>query len=154
MRDRKRERALSSSLRWHCGGGFCSGSVLVWIGYREFGFLWVCWIFVCFGLYFWFWVCYGVFSIANGFVGFVGGQWSTVLGFVDVVALLVVDGFVGFASGWWLLGLWVLLVIGGQASMVAGFVGFAVLQFFILIGIREREERRLRGGMRERTECM
>ena len=34
------------------GGGFCSGSVLVWIGDREFGFLWVCWIFVGFGLCF------------------------------------------------------------------------------------------------------
>ena len=45
---------LSSSLRWHCGGGFCSGLVLVWIGDREFGFLWMCWIFVGFGLCFWF----------------------------------------------------------------------------------------------------
>ena len=44
---------LSSSLQWRCGGGFCSGSVLVWIGDREFGFLWVCWIFVGFGLCFW-----------------------------------------------------------------------------------------------------
>ena len=43
---------LSSSLQWRCGGGFCSGSVLVWIGDREFGFLWVCWIFVGFGLCF------------------------------------------------------------------------------------------------------
>ena len=41
----------------------------------------------------------------------VGG--SGFLGFVDVVALLVVDGFVGFAGGWWLLGLWVLLMVGG-----------------------------------------
>ena len=32
---------LSSSLRWHCGGGVCSGLVLVWIGDRKFGFLWV-----------------------------------------------------------------------------------------------------------------
>ena len=43
---------LSSSLQWRCGGGFCSGLVLVWIGDREFGFLWVCWIFVGFGLCF------------------------------------------------------------------------------------------------------
>ena len=43
---------LSSSLRWHCGGGFCSGSVLVWIGDIEFDFLWVCGIFVGFGLCF------------------------------------------------------------------------------------------------------
>ena len=82
----------------------------------------------------------------------VGG--SGFLGFVDVVALLVVDGFVGFSGGWWLLGLWVLLMVGGQASMVAGFVGSTILQFFILLGIGEREERRLRGGMRKRTECM
>ena len=39
-------------------------------------------------------------------VGFVADGF---VGFVDVVALLVVDGFVGFAGGWWLQGLWVLL---------------------------------------------
>lgn len=44
---------LSSSLRWRCGGGFSSGSVLAGIGDREFGFLWVYWIFVGFGLCFW-----------------------------------------------------------------------------------------------------
>ena len=43
---------LSSSLQWCYCGGFCSGSVLVWIGDGEFGFLWVCWIFVGFGLCF------------------------------------------------------------------------------------------------------
>ena len=91
------------------------------------------------------------------------------VGFVDVVALLVVDGFVGFTGGQLSQGLWVLLVPGsqwlvvagfcgfcwvdGQVSVVAGFVGF-VLQFFLLLEIREREERRLRRGVRERTECM
>ena len=82
----------------------------------------------------------------------VGG--SGFVSFVYTIALLVVDGFVGFAGGWWLLGLWVLLMVGGQASMVAGFVGSTILQFFILLGIREREERRIRGGMRKRTESM
>ena len=91
------------------------------------------------------------------------------VGFVVVVALLVVDGFVGFTSGQWSQGLWVLLVprsrwlavagfcgfcwVDGQVSVVAGFVGF-VLQFFLLLEIREREERRLKRGVRERTECM
>ena len=46
------------------------------------------------------------------------------MGFVDVVALLVVEGLLGFACGRWSQGLWVLL---GQ---VVGFVGF-VLQFFL-----------------------
>ena len=66
-------------MQWRCGGGFCSGSVLVWIGDREFGFWWVSWIFVGFGLCFWFWVCFGVVGIADGFVGFVGGRWFWVL---------------------------------------------------------------------------
>ena len=71
---------LSSFLRWRCGGGFCSGSVLVWIGDREFGFLWVCWISVSFGLCFWFWVYCWVVGIVSGFVAFVGGWWSADLG--------------------------------------------------------------------------
>ena len=60
--------------------------------------------------------------------------------------------------------LWVLLVVGGhrfcgfcwvdgQASVVAGFVG-SILQFLLLLGIKEREERRLKRGVRERIECM
>ena len=53
----------------------CDGVVVVGfvVGQFWFGlvienliFLWVCWIFVGFGLYFWFWVCCGV----------VGGGWS------------------------------------------------------------------------------
>ena len=66
---------LSSSLQWCCGGGFCSVLVLVWIDDREFGFLWVCWIFVGFGLCFRFWVCCGMVGIVDGFVDFVGGRW-------------------------------------------------------------------------------
>ena len=101
-----------------------------------------------------------VLLVANDF-GFVG--------FVDVVALLVVDDFVGFTGGQWSQGLWVLLVPGsrwlvvagfcgfcwvdGQVSVVAGFVGF-VLQFFLLLRIRVRKERRLKRGVRERTEGM
>ena len=46
-------------------------------------------------------------SIADGFVSFVGARCSVLggsgfVGFVDVVALLVVDGFVGFAGDRWL----------------------------------------------------
>ena len=37
--------------------------------------------------------------------------------------------------------------------MVVGFVGF-VLQFFVLLRIRERKEGRLKRGVRERTEGM
>ena len=37
--------------------------------------------------------------------------------------------------------------------MVVGFVGF-VLQFFLLLRIREMKERRLKRGVRERTEGM
>ena len=37
--------------------------------------------------------------------------------------------------------------------MVIGFVGF-VLRFFLLLRIRERKERRLKRGVRERTEGM
>ena len=55
--------------------------------------------------------------------------------------VLKVPGFHGFCT------------IVGQASLVAGFVG-SVLQFFLLLGIREREERRLRRRVREKTECM
>ena len=54
---------------------------------------------------------------------------SGFVGFVDAVALLVVDGFVGFAGGRWLVVasfLWVLL------SRVVGFMG-SVLQFFLLL---------------------
>ena len=73
---------LSSSLRWRCGGGFCNGSFLVWI--ENLVFLWVCWIFVGFGLCFW--------------SGFVVG-WSVLL--TGLWVLLVV-------GGWWSLALWVL----------------------------------------------
>ena len=38
---------------------------------------------------FWFvfliWVCCGVVGIANGFVGFVGGRWVVIAGFVGSV---------------------------------------------------------------------
>ena len=57
----------------------------------------------------------------------VGG--SGFVGFVNAVALLVVDGFVGFAGGRWLVVtslLWVLL------SRVVGFMG-SILQFFLLL---------------------
>ena len=90
--------------------GFVVGRVWFGLVIENLVFLWVCWIFVCFGLYFWFWVCYGVFSIANGFVGFVGGQWSAVLGsWVLLMSLLC----------WWLMVLWDFLVVGG--CWVCGF---------------------------------
>ena len=108
-------------------------SILVWIGDRDFfyffffygcvGFLWVLvcvsssgfvlgWSVLLMGLW--------VLSVVGGF-GFVG--------FVDAVALLVVDGFVGFAGDRWLVVagfLWVFL------DRVASFVGY-VLQFFLLL---------------------
>ena len=115
---------LSSSLQWRCGGGFCSGSVLVWIGDREFGFLWVCWIFVGFGLCFQFWVFCGwlvlVLLMGLWVLLVVGG--SRFVSFVDVVALLVVDGSLGFAGGRWSQGLWVLLVVSGW--WLLAFCGF------------------------------
>ena len=58
---------LSSSLRWRCGGGFCSGSFLVWIENL---------VFVGFGLCFW--------------SGFVVG-WSVLL--TGLWVLLVVGGW-------------------------------------------------------------
>ena len=83
---------LSSSLRWRCGGGFCSGSVwfglvmenLVFCGCVEF--LWVLvsvfgsgfvlgWSVLLMGL----WVLLVVGG--SGFVGFVGGRWFWVCGF-------------------------------------------------------------------------
>ena len=51
-------------------------------------------------------------------------------------------------GGWWSLAF-----VGFAKLVVAGFVGF-VLQFFLLLGIREKEERRLRRGVREWTEGM
>ena len=56
----------------------------------------------------------------------VGG--SGFVGFVNAIALLVVDGFVGFVGGRWLVVvgfLWVLL------SWVVGFMGS--VQFFLLL---------------------
>ena len=67
---------LFSSLRWRCGGEFCSGSVLVWIENLVFCGFWF--VFLV-------WVCCGVVGIANGFVGFAGGRWVVIAGFVDSV---------------------------------------------------------------------
>ena len=67
---------LSSSLRWRCGGGFCSGSFLVWIENLVFCGFWF--VFLV-------WVCCGVVGIANGFVGFAGSRWVVIAGFVDSV---------------------------------------------------------------------
>ena len=80
---------------------------MVWIGDREFGFLWVCWllwVLVCvFGSRFvlgWSVLLMGLWVLlvvgGSGFVGLwvllvVGG--SGFVDFVDAVALLVVDGF-------------------------------------------------------------
>ena len=52
------------------------------------------------------------------------------------------------ADGWWSRAF-----MGFVGSVVASFVG-SILQFFLLLRIREREERRLRRGVRERTEGM
>ena len=57
----------------------------------------------------------------------VGG--SGFVGFVDAVALLVVDGFVGFAGGWWLVVtgfLWVCWV-GSLALWILFFNFFLLL---------------------------
>ena len=120
---------LSSSLRWCHGGGFCSGSVLVWIVDREFGFLWVCWIFVVL-------VCVSGSGFVLGWTILLMGLWVLLVvngfgfvGFVDVIALLVVDGFVGFTGGQWLVVTGFLWVLLGQVS---GFVG-SVFQFVLLL---------------------
>ena len=76
------------------------------------------------------------------------------VGFVDAVVLLVADGFVGFASGRWSLSLWVLLGQWSSIFFFCLFYYFLFFNFLLLLEIREREKRRPKRGVRERTECI
>ena len=87
------------------------------------GFLWVL-------------VCVSSFGFVLGWSVLLMGLWillvvdgSGFVGFVDVVALLVVDGFVGFVGGWWLVVtdfLWVCWV-GSLALWILFFNFFLLL---------------------------
>ena len=137
-----------------CGGAAVVGFV---VGRFWFGLVIENLVFCgCVG-FLWVLVCVSDSGFVLGWSVLLMGLWVLLvvggfgfMGFVDVDALLVVDGFVGFAGGRWLVVasfLWVLL------SWVVGFVG-SILQFFLLLWIREREERRLRRGVTERTKDM
>ena len=137
----------------------CSGAVVVGfvVGRSWFGLVIENLVFGGWVGFLWVLVCVSGSGVVLGWSVLLMDLWvllvvdgSGFVGFVNAVALLVVDGFVGFASGRWLVVasfLWVLL------SWVVGFMG-SVLQFFLLLWIREREERRLKRGVRERTEDM
>nr|POE64585.1 hypothetical protein CFP56_18864 [Quercus suber] len=95
--------SLSSSLRWHRGGGFAVVYGF-WLGsvVKDWGFVvGQLWRFLSFGLDRWFWVYCGV----------VGGGWSHIYGFM---------GFDDANKVVLLMGLWLLLMVDGY-----GFLGFA-----------------------------
>ena len=63
---------------------------------------------------------------------------SEFVGFVDVVALLVIDGFLGFSGGWWSLAFCGFCWVGSLALWVLFFNFF----FFSELEKRKREDSR------------
>ena len=128
--------SISSTQIWCRGGGFA-------ISLLSFSLRWRCGV-----------VVVGFIVGALDFCGF----WFVFL----VLGLLWGGQYCWWVYGfcWWLMVLWVLLVVGGWWSLA--FCGICWVRslalwvlffnFFLLLWIRERKERRLKRGVREKTE--